>query len=58
MVNHPNRTAAAKTRRRQETIDQKYDRLTRRVVRQLPITAAESRWLWTEKSRRMRLETK
>lgn len=37
-------------RKRRETVDQKYNRLSRRVVRRLAVTAAETRWLWNEAS--------
>lgn len=43
-------------RARPESVDAKYNRLSRRVVHRLAVTAAETRWLWDEKSRRMRLE--
>jgi hypothetical protein len=40
-------------RKRTETVEQKYDRLNKRIVRRLPVTAAETNFVWREKSRRM-----
>lgn len=40
-------------RKRVETIDQKYNRLSKRIVRRLSVTAAETMFVWREKSRRM-----
>lgn len=45
-------------RKRRETTDQKYDRLSRRIIRHLPVTAAETMFVWREKSRRMMAERK
>lgn len=41
------------TRRRPESREAKYNRLNKRAVRRMAMTAAEVRWLWTEKSNRM-----
>ena len=41
-------------RKRPETRDQKFRRLMARIVRCLPITAAEARFVWDEYSRRHR----
>lgn len=41
-------------RKRPETPITKYNRLMKRAVRRLPLTAAETRWLWDEYSRRVR----
>lgn len=38
---------------RRESVETKYNRLNKRAVRRMSLTAAESRWLWTEKSSRM-----
>ena len=40
-------------RKRVETVEQKYDRLNKRIVRRLPVTAAETDFVWREKSRRL-----
>jgi hypothetical protein len=40
-------------RKRPETVAAKYNRLSKRAVRLLPMTQAETDWLWREKSRRM-----
>jgi hypothetical protein len=43
-------------RKRSETVEQTYNRLNRRIVRRLPVTAAETTFVWREKSRRMMSE--
>ena len=43
-------------RKRPESTEAKYNRLSKRAVRRLPMTSAETWWLWDEKSRRMRAE--
>jgi len=40
--------------RRPESIEAKYNRLMKRATRRLTLTAAETRWLWDEYSRRCR----
>ena len=40
-------------RKRPETVEAKYNRLSKRAVRRLAMTAAETAWLWREKSMRM-----
>lgn len=40
-------------RKRVETVEQKYDRLNKRIVRRLLVTAAETDFVWREKSRRL-----
>jgi hypothetical protein len=40
-------------RKRAETVEQRYDRLNKRIVRRRPVTAAETMFVWREKSRRM-----
>jgi hypothetical protein len=45
-------------RKRPETVEQKYNRLNKRIVRRLPVTAAETDFVWREKSRRMMAERK
>ncbi len=42
--------------KRSDSVEAKYNRLNERVASRLPITAAESRWLWTETSRRHPIE--
>lgn len=49
-------TARVTRRKRPETTAQKYDRLSRRIVRRLPMTAAETAFVWREKSNRMMAE--
>jgi len=39
-------------RKRPETALAKYNRLSKRIVRHLPVTAAETDFVWREKSRR------
>jgi hypothetical protein len=41
-----------------ETIERKYNRLNKRIVRRLPVTASETAFVWREKSRRMMTERK
>lgn len=36
-----------------ETVEQKYDRLNKRIVRRLPTTAAETNFVWREKRKRL-----
>jgi hypothetical protein len=43
-------------RKRAETVAQKYNRLNRRIVRRLPVTAAETAFVWREKSRSIEAE--
>ncbi len=45
-------TARVVRRKRPESDDAKYNRLTKRAVRRLPMTDAETWWLWNEKSKR------
>ena len=37
-------------RKRHETIEQRYRRLNKRIVRRLPVTAAETAFVWRMKS--------
>jgi hypothetical protein len=46
-------TARVTRRKRPETPEAKYRRLSKRIVRRLPVTAAETDFVWREKSRRM-----
>jgi hypothetical protein len=39
-------------RKRAETAEKKYYRLNKRIVRRLPVTEAETAFVWREKSRR------
>jgi hypothetical protein len=45
-------------RTRPETIEQKYNRLSRRINLRQSTTAAETAFVWREKSRRMLVERK
>jgi hypothetical protein len=47
-------TQRVSRRKLPETVEAKYNRLNKRCVRRLAMTAAETRWLWNEKGRRMR----
>lgn len=49
-------TARVQRRKRTETVEQKYSRLSKRIVRRLPVTDAETMFVWREKSRRTRAE--
>jgi len=42
-------------RRRPETVEQRYNRLNKRIVHLLPVTAAETTFVWREQLRQMRL---
>ena len=39
-------TKRVKVRKRRETVAQRYDRLNRRIIRRLPVTAAETWFVW------------
>ena len=47
-----------KRQRQVETPGAKYDRLNKRIVRRLPVTNAETAFVWREKSRRLSQQDK
>jgi hypothetical protein len=47
-------TQQVKRRKQPESREAKYNRLNKRIIRQLPVTSAETMFVWNEKSRRMR----
>jgi hypothetical protein len=49
-------TKRVNRRKQAETLETKFNRLNKRIVRQLPVTAAETTFLWREKSRRINRE--
>ncbi len=46
-------TKRVKQRKRTESTDTRYNRLNKRIVRGLPVTSAETMFVWREKQRRI-----